>query len=77
MVNLIAGRAVVPELMQSQMTGSASPPRRCGCLRSRCARPDEGRLAEVRARLSGVEDAPHRAAAIVQEILEGQLAHVS
>jgi hypothetical protein len=34
-------------------------------------------LAEVRARLSGGEGAPRRAAAIVQEILEGQVAQVS
>jgi lipid A disaccharide synthetase len=34
-------------------------------------------LAEVRQRLSGGESAPRRAAAIIQEIWEGQVAHVS
>jgi len=78
MVNLIAGRAVVPELMQSRMTGEriASEAMRLltdATLRDRM----KAGLAEVRARLSGGEGAPRRAAAIVQEILEGQVAHVS
>jgi hypothetical protein len=34
-------------------------------------------LAEVRQRLTSAESAPHRAAAIIQEIWEGQVAHVS
>jgi hypothetical protein len=34
-------------------------------------------LAEVREKLSGGGNAPRRAAAIIQEILEGQAAHVS
>jgi hypothetical protein len=34
-------------------------------------------LAEVRARLGGETDAPRRAAAIIHDILEGQVAHVS
>ena len=78
MVNLIAGRAVVPELMQGQMTGARiaaeagrlladGPPRR----------EMQAGLAEVRQKLSGQGDAPSRAAAIIQEILEGQAAHVS
>ena len=78
MVNLIAGRAVVPELMQSQMTGeriAAEALRLLGDAPAR-DRMKEG-LAEVRARLSGGGDAPRRAAAIVQEILEGQVAHAS
>ena len=83
MVNLIAGRAVVPELMQSQMTGEriASEARRL--------LGDEGArhrmlagLAEVRKRLEagGAPSAATpaaRAAAIVREILQGDAAHVS
>jgi lipid-A-disaccharide synthase len=78
MVNLIAGRAVVPELMQSQMTGERIAGEGLRLLGDAAAldRMKAG-LAEVRARLSGGEGAPRRAAAIVQEILEGQVAHVS
>jgi lipid-A-disaccharide synthase len=78
MVNLIAGRAVVPELMQSQMTGEriATEARRLLTDASARDRMKAG-LAEVRDRLSGGEGAPRRAAAIIQEILEGQVAHVS
>ncbi len=78
MVNLIAGRAIVPELMQSQMTGEriAAEARRLLTDQEARERMKAG-LAEVRARLSGGGDAPGRAAAIVQEILEGQVAHVS
>jgi lipid-A-disaccharide synthase len=78
MVNLIAGRAVVPELMQSQMTGERIADEGLWLLRDASARDRmKAGLAEVRARLSGGEGAPRRAAAIVQEILEGQVAHVS
>lgn len=78
MVNLIAGRAVVPELMQGQMTGArlAAEARRLLGDEGVRATMREG-LAEVRQRLSGVESAPRRAAAIIQEIWEGQVAHVS
>jgi lipid-A-disaccharide synthase len=78
MVNLIAGRAVAPELMQSRMTGEnlANEARRL--LHDEGARAEmrEG-LAEVRRRLTTGESAPRRAAAIIQEIWEGQVAHVS
>ena len=87
MVNLIAGRAVVPELMQGQMTGEriASEARRL--LGDEAARQRMlAGLAEVRQRLeAGGEPsggAPSatpaaRAAAIVREILQGDAAHVS
>jgi lipid-A-disaccharide synthase len=79
MVNLIAGRAVVPELMQSRMTGEtiAREARRLLADPDARARMKAG-LTEVREKLSqaGVS-APRRAAAIIQEILEGQVAHVS
>jgi lipid-A-disaccharide synthase len=78
MVNLIAGRAVVPELMQGQMTGERLAAEALRLLRDEQARVAmrEG-LAAVRQRLSGGESAPRRAAAIIQEIWEGQVAHVS
>ena len=78
MVNLIAGRAVVPELMQGQMTGEALAREARRLLSGERARAEmrEG-LAEVRRRLTTGGSAPHRAAVIVQEILEGQVAHVS
>ncbi len=80
MVNLIAGRRVVPELMQDQMTGEALA-REAETLLS-----DGPRRAEMKAGLEQVRSAlkghsgrtPAAAAAdIVQEILEGQVAHVS
>jgi len=80
MVNLIAGQRVVPELMQSQMTGGRIAAEALRLLRD----PDERKrmlagLEEVRRRLAdaGPGEAPRRAAAIVQDILEGQVAHVS
>jgi lipid-A-disaccharide synthase len=78
MVNLIAGRAVVPELMQSQMTGERIAAEARKLLADEGARAAmRAGLAEVRARLAGGEAAPERAAAIVQEIWEGRRAHVS
>ncbi|MBZ5575879.1 MAG: lipid-A-disaccharide synthase [Acidobacteriia bacterium] len=78
MVNLIAGRAVVPELMQGRMTGPRLAAEARRLLTDERARAEmrEG-LAEVRGRLTSGGSAPHRAAAIIQEILEGQVAHVS
>jgi len=78
MVNLVAGRAVVPEFMQEQMTGEnlASAARRL--LSDATARLEmRAGLAEVRRRLSTQENPASRAARIIQEILEGQVAHVS
>jgi lipid-A-disaccharide synthase len=78
MVNLIAGRALVPELMQGRMTGAnlAAEARRLLADPAACAEMRAG-LADVRRRLSTEGSAPQRAAAIIQEILEGQVAHVS
>jgi lipid-A-disaccharide synthase len=78
MVNLIAGRAVVPELMQSNFTGE-----RLAAEARRLLRDDGARaqmrtdLAEVAARLSGPVRPMTRASAIIQELMEGQPAHVS
>ena len=78
MVNLIAGRAVVPELMQNQMTGERIAQEARRLLTDPVARGQmQSGLAEVREKLSGGGNAPQRAAAIIQEILEGQAAHVS
>jgi len=76
MVNLIAGRAVVPELMQGQMTGEriAQEARRLLSDSEARARMQAG-LAEVRVKLSSVPQ-PGMAGHI-QEIQEGQVAHVS
>jgi len=78
MVNLIAGRAVVPELMQQEMTGANLAAAAWRLLASEDARSEmRAGLAEVRRRLTSEGSAPERAAAIVQGILEGQVAHVS
>jgi lipid-A-disaccharide synthase len=78
MVNLIAGRAVVPELMQGQMTGERIAQEAHRLLTDGAARGRmQAGLAEVREKLSGGGNAPRRGAAIIQGILEGQAAHVS
>jgi lipid-A-disaccharide synthase len=78
MVNLIAGRALVPELMQGRMTGANLAAEARRLLTGPAAREEmRAGLADVRRRLSTEGSASQRAAAIVQEILEGQVAHVS
>jgi len=93
MVNLIAGRAVVPELMQGQMTGESIAREARRLLGDANARAEmKAGLAEVREKLAYAGmPAPQRAAAIVQELVreivaqkiaarktrEGQVAHVS
>ena len=78
MVNLIAGRAVVPELMQGQMTGANLAREARRLLADSTARAEmRAGLAEVREKLSGRIGAPARAALAIQEILEGQVTHVS
>lgn len=77
MVNLIAGRMVVPELMQGAMTGEALAREARRLLRDDAARAEMKKgLEEVAAKLAGRDPAP-LAASIVQEVLEGQVAHVS
>jgi lipid-A-disaccharide synthase len=78
MVNLVAGRAVVPELMQNQMTGrnlAAEAARLLGDAEAR--REMRTGLEEVRRRLEMPVSPPERAASIIQAILEGQAVHVS
>jgi lipid-A-disaccharide synthase len=81
MVNLIAGRKIVPELMQGDMTAENMVRETRRLLADHGARAEmKAGLNEVREKLSagaGNERAEHRAAGIVQEILEGQVAHVS
>jgi lipid-A-disaccharide synthase len=77
MVNLIAGRAIVPELMQGQMTGENLAREARRLLQDTAARAEMKQgLAEVREKLAGRTGAPERAAAAIQEILEGQVTHV-
>jgi lipid-A-disaccharide synthase len=79
MVNLIAGRAVVPELMQGQMTGERLAGEAHRLLT------DAGARLEMKAGLAAVKEkltqagspAPRRAAAVIEDILEGQIAHAS
>jgi lipid-A-disaccharide synthase len=78
MVNLIAGRGIVPELMQSDMTGARLATEAQRLLRDERARARmRADLAEVAARLSGSGRPMARASAIIQDLMEGQLAHVS
>jgi lipid-A-disaccharide synthase len=78
MVNLIAGRGLVPELMQGQMTGENLAREALGLLRDGAARGAMlAGLAKVREKLAGGAGAPERAARAIQEILEGQVTHVS
>jgi lipid-A-disaccharide synthase len=77
MVNLIAGRPIVPELMQGAMTGEAIAREAAKLLHDPGARAEMKKgLDEVARKLAGHDPAP-LAASIVQEILEGQVAHVS
>ncbi len=83
MVNLIAGRKVVPELMQGDMAGERIAAEAERLLTDPAVRETmQAGLAEVRARLAGKElagqgDAARRAAAGIQEILEKRAANVS
>ncbi len=79
MVNLIAGRALVPELMQGQMTGESLEREANRLLRDSAAREEmKTGLADVRAKLAQAgPSAPSRAAALIEDILEGQVAHAS
>ena len=70
MVNLIAGRAVIPELMQNEMTGERLAAEALKLLNSPVEREEMRRqLGEVGRALAGPEDPIERAAGIVDEIL--------
>jgi lipid-A-disaccharide synthase len=70
MVNLVAGRMVVPELMQNEMSGARLAEEALRLLKQPGKR-DEMRmgLAEVAVRLSGGSDPMERAASIVRQML--------
>jgi len=78
MVNLVAGRAVVPELMQTEMTGERLADEALRLLTDAAARERMREdLAEVAGRLSGKGHAIANAVALVEELMEGHAAHVS
>lgn len=78
MVNLVAGRRVVPELIQGGMTAQRLADEACSLLGNadlrRRMRED---LAEVAGRLSGPEDPMEVAASVVTEFLDKEMVHVS
>jgi lipid-A-disaccharide synthase len=77
MVNLIAGRRIVPELIQDAMTGEALAREASRLLNDAAARAEMKKgLNEVAGKLAGRDPAPV-AASIVEEVLEGHVAHVS
>lgn len=79
MVNLVAGRQVVPELIQTDMTGERIATEALRLLDDADARARmRAGLAETAGKLR-IAGAPpmRRAAAIIQELMEGQVAHVS
>ena len=77
MVNLIAGQALVPELIQDQMTPENLANETLRLLSDESARSRmRAGLAAVKEKLSSRAGAPQRAAVAIQDILEGQVAHV-
>jgi lipid-A-disaccharide synthase len=78
MVNLIYGGPLVPELMQGRLTGEALAAEARRLLADAGARERmRAGLAEVRRRLTCDADPIERAATVIEELLEGQVAHVS
>jgi len=78
MVNLIYGGPLVPELMQGRLTGPALAAEARRLLDDAGARERmRAGLAEVKRRLTPATDPVERAATVIEELLEGQVAHVS
>jgi lipid-A-disaccharide synthase len=78
MVNLVAGRAIIPELMQGQMTGERLAREATWLLENESARQNmREALKEVAGKLSGGGDAIGRAASLIQDWMEGQVTYVS
>jgi lipid-A-disaccharide synthase len=78
MVNLVAGRAIVPELIQNQMTGAAIAAQASRLLHDGAARAQMRQdLAEVAGRLASGGDPMRKAGGVIQELMEGKVAHVS
>ena len=78
MVNLVAGRRVVPELIQSDMSATRLAAEAVSLLENddkrRQMRED---LAQVAARLSGPDDPMEAAASLVTDLLEKEMVHAS
>jgi lipid-A-disaccharide synthase len=78
MVNLVAGRAVAPELIQGEMTGERLAVEAGRLLEDETARLRMKQdLGEVAARLRSGGDAMERAAALIEDFARKQAAHVS
>ena len=78
MVNIIAGREVAPELMQSRMTGPRLAAEARRLLEDPAARERvKSGLDEVRRKLATGRDPASVAAGVIQEIVEGKTVHVS
>jgi len=84
MVNLVAERRIVPELIQDQMTAESLAREALAILENEAAREDMRRdLAEVARKLSGPEDPLEVAASLVEKRLAGrhltkeEMVHVS
>jgi lipid-A-disaccharide synthase len=72
MVNLVAGRAVVPELMQNEMNGERLAAEALALLNDAGKREEMRRgLREVGAALSGVQDPMDRAARVIDTLYQG------
>jgi lipid-A-disaccharide synthase len=78
MVNLVAERQVIPELIQAGMTAQRLAAEACSLLRNDDARRRMREdLAEVAARLSGPDNPMEAAASVVNEFLDKEMVHVS
>ncbi|MFB3829690.1 MAG: lipid-A-disaccharide synthase [Bryobacteraceae bacterium] len=78
MVNLVAGRQVVPELIQHDMTASRIAAEALRLLGDTAALARmRAELADTARKLSPQGDPMEKAAAIIHEILEGKTAHAS
>ena len=79
MVNLVAGRAVVPEIMQSEMTGERLAAEVARLLDDSAAREAMRQALAGTARKLMPEngDAMSKAAALIADLMEGHFAHVS
>lgn len=78
MVNLVAERQVIAELIQGDMTARRLAAEACSLLRNEGARRRMREdLAEVARRLSGQDNPMEAAASVVSEFLDKEMVHVS
>ena len=74
MVNLVAGKKIVPELLQNELSGESLANQAWRLLADTEARDRMKRdLAEVASRLSGTEDPMEKAAGMVQGLLDERI----